>query len=498
MNQNPTVEGASPAERYRLPLGRLLWLPLGLAALFAVVALAALVVVSWSSQDRLDPVQAHLAHLDQIQGAGRMMEQALLQRLRDGRIGEGELEALRTRIDRIIAMERHRHPDTRAHLEQIRRGLAAMHGERLEPLMVILGQLRQVLADELRWHDRLLAKTARNNQTELRLALILVVTIPLLGVVLLLAWRLHIKQPLNDLDRLLGHLAARDAQPVEAHATRGAAGLLQPLFHSYNGLVQRLQALEAEHRQREHTLEREVREATAALLEQNRELARAERLAAVGAVSAGLAHELRNPLAGIQLACGKLRKAVEEPEQRIRIDAVIAELRRVNGLLNETVDAARHAPEPPAPIALGPLLDEFLGLVRYQIPEGVALSGSAAAELVCTIPAAGLRQALLNLVLNGVQAVGETGCVEVAARREEGALVVEVSDDGPGFPEATLRVGVRPFATGRAGGTGLGLAMVRRFVRDHDGALELANREPRGARVTLRLPCGEIEEPEGV
>ena len=75
--------------------------------------------------------------------------------------------------------------------------------------------------------------------------------------------------------------------------------------------------------------------------------------------------------------------------------------------------------------------------------------------------------------------------------------MLAVEDEGPGFPEEMLRIGVRPFATGRVGGSGLGLAMVRRFTRDHDGDLQLANRESGGARVTLHLPCVAPESGNG-
>ena len=87
----------------------------------------------------------------------------------------------------------------------------------------------------------------------------------------------------------------------------------------------RLQALEAEHSDREHTLEQEVRQATGALLMQSRQLARAERLAAVGAVSVGLAHELRNPLAGIQMACAKLQRSIGDSDQSARLDTVVTD-----------------------------------------------------------------------------------------------------------------------------------------------------------------------------
>jgi two-component system NtrC family sensor kinase len=93
-------------------------------------------------------------------------------------------------------------------------------------------------------------------------------------------------------------------------------------------------------------------------------------------------------------------------------------------------------------------------------------------------------------VLNAAQALGEgAGEIVVVARNEGGRLILTVRDDGPGFSEGMLDQGVRPFASQRAGGTGLGLAMVQRFARALGGELKLANAEPHGAQVTLELPC---------
>jgi signal transduction histidine kinase len=183
--------------------------------------------------------------------------------------------------------------------------------------------------------------------------------------------------------------------------------------------------------------------------------------------------------------------------QAARVGAVIAELKRLNGLLTEQVEAARHEPESLAPVRLAALVGDLLTLTRYQAPDGVVLQADVPEDLECLLPAAGLRQALLNLLLNAIQVLDGEGRITLAAQRRDWQLLLWVEDDGPGFPEEMLRAGVRPFATGRAGGTGLGLAMVRRFVRDHDGALELANQEPRGARVSLSLPCGLDEAGDG-
>ena len=117
--------------------------------------------------------------------------------------------------------------------------------------------------------------------------------------------------PLNLLSAFMGALARRDYSTMP---TQGITPLLRPLFESYNHLVNRLSELEEEHRNREQSLVAAVRRATSALLEQQRTLASAQRLAEVGEVLASLAHELRNPLAGIQIACRNLRQDLQDPD----------------------------------------------------------------------------------------------------------------------------------------------------------------------------------------
>jgi signal transduction histidine kinase len=484
------ADPAIDAPPYQLPVRRLFWLPLGLSAILLLTVLSGLVGVAWRSLERIQPVQAHLAHIGRIQDVGLSMEQTLLRGMRGTQISGADLQRLRRQIVNITQLEQQLHPETQRQLQQIFQALDQSDQDPMEVLIRTLAQLREVLQAERAQHDLLLSDVARDSATELKLAIILLVVLPLAGGVLLLLLRVRIKHPLQDLGDLLGRLAARDYRPVPNSSLEETAGLVQPVFRSYNELVSRLQELEEEHRAREHTLEQEVRQATEALLAQSRELARAERLAAVGAVSAGLAHELRNPLAGILMACAKLQRGLDDQGQATRVAAVLGELKRINGLLTEQVDAARHVPEPVTEVRLSDLVDELLTLIRYQTPPDIVLEARIPAELTCLLPGAGLRQALLNLILNAVQALDVSGRITIAAEHQDDQLELSVSDDGPGFPEELLRAGVvRPFATGRIGGTGLGLAMVRRFTRDHDGELELRNREPQGAHVTLRLPC---------
>jgi signal transduction histidine kinase len=189
------------------------------------------------------------------------------------------------------------------------------------------------------------------------------------------------------------------------------------------------------------------------------------------------------------MALSGLRKDVADPETAGRLDMVLSELKRVTRQLNELLDMSRRAPEPAAELQLSAVVDELLKLVRYQVGERIRLRRTVPESIRCRLPEGGFRQALLNLVLNATQAIGEgTGEVEVTAEVNDGRLKVAVADSGRGFSEEMLESGVRSFVTFREGGTGLGLAIVRRFVRDLGGDIYLKNREGGGARVTMELP----------
>lgn len=254
-------------------------------------------------------------------------------------------------------------------------------------------------------------------------------------------------------------------------------------------MVTRLEQLEQANRMRTMLLENEVKAATEALLRQQQSLARAERLAATGELSAILAHELRNPIAGMQLTLANLRREVDDASIAGRLDLVSGELQRITRLLNGLLHQSRPVPETARALVIDRVLEELATLIRYQLPTHIKLEVDAPADLQCVLPEDGLRQGLLNLVLNSMQAMQQQpGTITMQARREDDKLVLQVIDDGPGFPDEVLS-GIRTFVTSRESGTGLGLAIVRRFARDLGGEIHLSNRTPRGACVMLTLPC---------
>jgi signal transduction histidine kinase len=292
--------------------------------------------------------------------------------------------------------------------------------------------------------------------------------------------------PLNDLRQLLERLTEENYTPI---TTDHLDPLLFPVFNSYNEMVVHLAELEEAKRLYAQSLQREVRLATQALLEQQYSLARAERLAAIGEVAAEFAHEIRNPLAGIQMAFSNLRREIDDQHQCERMELISNELKRLARLLNDMLDQSRHSPETATDFDMATLIRDLLALTRYQIAESIELNSDAPATLPVHLPESGIRQALLNLILNAADALdGGSGLISIKVRTEAKGLRIDVFDNGPGFSQDMLNYGIRPFRTSRQRGTGLGLAMVQRFAKDSGGTIKLSNQQPHGACVSVLLP----------
>ncbi|MGI5863612.1 MAG: GAF domain-containing protein [Myxococcales bacterium] len=225
------------------------------------------------------------------------------------------------------------------------------------------------------------------------------------------------------------------------------------------------------------------------------ELVKRERLAALGELSAVVAHEVRNPLGVIFNSLGSLRRVLHPSgDAAMLLDIVGEEADRLNRIVGELLDFAR--PTDPA-LQLEPLVEVMRAAAEAAAPlaeparvriEIKALEPSLRAP----VDAHMLRQALLNLIINAIQAMPKGGTVTVAASTEgrEGRKVarIEVSDTGAGIsPDLAGRI-FQPFFTTKASGTGLGLAVVKRTVEAHRGELELDSPPGRGAKFVLRLP----------
>ena len=453
--------------------------------LISIVGLGLLAV---KSRGRLQTMRERAEHTNRMLRLGLQAQQSLL-----------EHPGNRDAADRIVVVElRQELGELRAigpalgagndgrltRLAEILESADIVSGERMVEVVALMGD---ALRSEVAAQDALWEAADRATRRELALVAGVCGVLPLLVIGIWWIRRRWIAAPLDDLRRLLSQLGSGDRQEVSVEAVHPS---LAPLFANYNDLVKRLDKLEAIHRSHTSNLEAEIRTATETLLEQQSTLARAERLAAVGETTASLAHELRNPLSGILMSLGNLRREEADADVVERLDLVIAEIERLTRLLNQALEAARHRPEPPRNVNLRELVTNLLDLLRFQIPEHIALECTVDDDVHCNLPQDRVRQALLNLILNSVQAVGhEPARITVGARRENGKIEVSVCDDGPGFSGELLIGGIRAFATGGSG-TGLGLAMVRRVAADLGGEVKLTNMEPRGACVRLIVECG--------
>jgi PAS domain S-box-containing protein len=210
---------------------------------------------------------------------------------------------------------------------------------------------------------------------------------------------------------------------------------------------------------------------------------RAERLASLGTMAAGLAHEIRNPLnaAHLQLTVVKRRlgrAGVDATGALQAAELVAAEMQRLSGLVDEFLQFARPQPLRLGRVDLGATVKDVVALLQPQAGEaGVELRAAPDGPVDAEVDDERIRQVLLNLVRNAIEATGGRGHIVLRTRRDDDGASLEVEDDGPGLPaEAPI---FEPFFTTKPQGTGLGLSIVHRIVTDHGGKISVESRPGR-------------------
>jgi signal transduction histidine kinase len=237
----------------------------------------------------------------------------------------------------------------------------------------------------------------------------------------------------------------------------------------------------------------QVEQVVERLRQREREVLRAEQLAAVGQLAASVAHEIRNPLTTIKMLIQGVREEVSvRALSPADLEVIESEVRRIERSLKTFLDFARPPRLERAPLDLVTLVEQTLGLIRGRAAKQHVVLAFRRPDGPVPVEADGeqLRQVLVNLMLNALDALPRGGRLEIDLRNGgEREIEVSVEDSGPGIaPEMMPRL-FTPFASTKETGLGLGLVVSRRIVEDHGGRLWAVNRPEGGARFTFRLPA---------
>ena len=217
---------------------------------------------------------------------------------------------------------------------------------------------------------------------------------------------------------------------------------------------------------------------------------RADRLSAVGQLAAGLAHEVRNPLASIEGAIDILEKDPSTERRAEFLPIIKLECRRLGRLLTNLLDFARPRPPQVESVRVDSLIDSVLALTSHTAEKASIVLRKNLAPGLPLIPCdpEQLKQVILNLTLNAIQAMTGGGEITVSARKDEERIVIQVADQGTGIPEEELDRIFDPFYTTKQTGTGLGLSVAYQIIAQHQGTITGTRNPEKGMTFSIRLP----------
>jgi signal transduction histidine kinase len=288
-----------------------------------------------------------------------------------------------------------------------------------------------------------------------------------------------IERPLEELKRIIGRVREGDLTGrVEFAMRKDDVG---QLGRQFNEMIQQLAENRAEI-ERLHGFE----------------MARAEHLATIGELAAGLAHEIRNPLAGIAGVVEVMgRELPAQSSIRAVLPEVQGEIKHIQTILNDLLAYAR--PRPPAfhPADLNTTIEQAVFLARQQVrtkPIEIVFEPAKNFPVVVHDPVQ-IHQLVLNLLINGIQAISGEGKIEVTLRKEGDRAVVCVADTGRGISHESLSKIFKPFYTTRNEGTGLGLPLAKSIVESHGGRIEVSSEPGHGSQFNVWLPLAVLLPP---
>jgi signal transduction histidine kinase len=255
------------------------------------------------------------------------------------------------------------------------------------------------------------------------------------------------------------------------------------IIRVYSDLTEKLQDSHSQLQQTVQSLRNE-------LSDKNRQLERRKRLAALGEMAAGMAHEIRNPLGGIELYASMLaRDVAEQPASLQLVSKISAGVKRLEMLVSQVLQFSREIHPQIAGADLAELVDQSIELAGERLHQNILCRASGSRPMPVRVDWLLIGQAILNLLINAIDAVGNGGTIDIvwSAEHADGRFRLSIRDSGAGISPAVLDKIFNPFFTTKETGTGLGLAIVHRIVEAHEGTITAGNAPEGGAVFEIRI-----------
>ncbi len=281
-----------------------------------------------------------------------------------------------------------------------------------------------------------------------------------------------IQRPMVELQEKIGRVSEGDLDVAVSFSRRNDE--IGDLGRNFNHMMEQLRESREEIERLHHT-----------------QISRAEHLATLGEMAAGLAHEIRNPLAGIAGVIEIIGRDLPSTSPALAVvKDVRLEIAQIDRILTDLLETARPHPPHVSRGDLNTTVEHTVMLVRQQVlSRPIKIELERAPDLPeVEHDSDQIHQVLLNLLLNAVQAIEGTGTVRVEVGSREGCASVRVSDTGRGIPPQNLSNIFRPFFTTKGNGTGLGLSLARRIVEEHHGRIEVTSVVGKGSQFEVLLP----------
>jgi signal transduction histidine kinase len=237
-------------------------------------------------------------------------------------------------------------------------------------------------------------------------------------------------------------------------------------------------------------LEERVRRATEDLKKTQEQLIQSSRLSALGQLSAGVAHEIRNPLTSISILIHSLKERLSAEDMRKEDIVVIEnEIERINQIIKQFLDFARPSQPKKEKLDINGLIEDTLLLISHELKE----NNIQVEKAFLSIPDISadrdqMRQVFLNLILNAMQAMSNGGRLTIATSIKKNQVQITFKDEGNGIPESVHEKLFEPFFTTKEDGIGLGLSITKRIIDAHFGKIDIESIRGKGSLFTITLP----------